>query len=254
LEALKGLEAPAGKIDDACSTDGDCADGLSCTESTCQPLACIQEAGWNVFGKKRFFGRNYDTEGYINLILLEAGVANPEDIYEDPSIFGVGRVKPEVESNIVKAFMDNPPPIKEFKKQLQERCQRQADESTVALGIIFRGGVGISFANSYFVAEGGGDEDGGIYTDICQGVGPQVGVKVAYLVSTLLDGRNKFLEGGSVVFGGDFTIAAGYGFSFGFNFAKGTVRVNSEIGAGVMLGAHVDYCVTLKITDFSTCT
>jgi hypothetical protein len=213
-----GDPQPVGK---RCGNNNPCVDGLDCTNTTfggiCTPVNCLMDTV-NAFIAK------YKLETYPETIMRKTGFYGEEVINrtatddEGIDLLTTARLAGELLSNdfrreLSSAMLANQPNMTELLNEVQTQCPQAATKSGVVVMLGFHyelAAVLPKMFNNYYFAIGSGDltpvvdatvDDnqnvdinfkidgkGGVFTDLCFGVGPDVGFDLGLTAGILLSG------------------------------------------------------------------
>ena len=168
---------------------------------------------------------------------------------------------------LVDKMLANPPNMTALLYSVLQRCPEAATRPgvTIMLGLQYElAAVVPKWVNNFYFAVGTGDlsldtGDGdtpefnfnastAIYTDICAGVGPDVGVELGLTAGIALTGVHEDLSQCGFMFDLDAGVGSAFGLSAGV-LSNNVCKFMFSQGMGIGAGIGFTGCGTLKIAD-----
>jgi hypothetical protein len=252
------------KVGESCGIFTRCGDGLECTRVSltrkiCLPRECVVDAFVDEFVS------DSNLISYRDEILGNTGLLGDKNLFNETTLAlveSLGRdglteenaryiLNGNARESIIAAMLDNPLNITAFNQRGQECAARAAFAGVTGYGgIVLEAELGASFYNAYYFAQGTNDTSGGLYTDICLGIGASAAVLVGGLGGLAITNTRRDLNGIAVFFDGDIAAAIGIGLSAGLVFPSFAPRLEMTLSTGVGAGIGGSICFTTDLTEF----
>lgn len=247
---------------DTCGMFRGCDENLECTrvslrKQVCAPKQCVMDAYIDEFDSKS------NLASYGDMILSKAGLLDNGNLYNQTTL---ARMEPlgrdglteenaqyllngDAREKIIAAMRESPLDMTGFMNKTEECASRAAFRGIAGYGgFVLEAELGASFHTAFYFAIGTSDSSGGLYSDLCFGLGPTASIQVGGLGGfAITDTRNDF-PGISIFFDGDIAAAIGIGLSAGIVFPSFAPRFEMSLSTGVGGGIGGSICYTTEVS------
>ncbi|CAB9515342.1 expressed unknown protein [Seminavis robusta] len=277
---FRKLQGQARESGQRCGRNNPCLDGLECTStafgSYCTSTACFMKVVNNFIERHQlqdmperymeqtgFMGRDVTNSSVTGQSGWRAFAASSEAV-----------LNRDFRDAITDAMTANPPNMTELLLDYVTACPNVASIQgvTIMLGLHYEISVVVpKMFNNYYFAIGTGDLNlditfdnatltgavnyngtGGVFTDLCFGVGPDVGFDVGITAGLLpRSGTINDLTDCSFMFDADIAAATGFGLAIGVTSNTCTAKVMMTLGAGLGGGIGFTGCNTFELGRLS---
>lgn len=279
---LRVLREPR-DMNQRCGRNTPCKEGLECMRTGvaryCLPEQCVK-------GVIESFINRHDLQDYPQQIMEKSGYMGKPSINATVAKNGWAAVAKDsfslldddFRTNIAATMEQNQPNMKELLFDVLQQCPHTgASESgvTVMLGFHYElAAILPKFFNNFYFAIGTADFDinlnatfnnetaegdfegeynitGGIFTDVCAGVGPDIGVEAGLTGGIFLSGKSADLAECSFMFDVDAGVGTSFGTAVGVTSTSCVTKLMFNTGFGFGGGIGFNGCGTCLISEIN---